>query len=297
MVFSQLLSVHSKYDLSLDFMENTSLYIALGILIGTFLGYHRLKARRTGIKNQPERPFPSLWRQILSEKVAFYKKLSNSDKREFERKAHVFLLNVPIFGVDTEVKHEDKVLIAAGAVIPIFHFAKWHYANLKEIHLYPDQFSIPNSNEKANGLVGWGAMEGKMFLSKKALHDGFSSTSDQKNVAIHEFVHLLDKQDGRMDGILAHQIDKSDWQPWLQTVRSTMKEINEGQSALRSYGATNDAEFLAVVSEAYFEAPEELQRNHPALYYALDSFYKGNQKEKPTKRFFNRDSGGYRKRF
>lgn len=254
-------------------MDNSIVYLIIGAAVGLFLGYNKLKASREGYKNEPERPFPKLWRQILNERVQFYNRLSSKDKIEFERKVHIFLLNVRIRGMKTEVTHVDKILIAAGAVIPIFRFSKWHYANLEEVQLFPDQFPIPESDKMANGLVGWGAMEGKMMLSRKAVHHGFYDNTDNKNVVIHEFIHILDKQDGKVDGIMGKVMDEVDIMPWLHIINIKMNEIDFGNSSIRDYGAANKAEFLAVVSEFFFENPEKLRDEHPGLYNALDSFY------------------------
>jgi hypothetical protein len=254
-------------------MDMTTIYVLIGAAIGLFIGYSKYKASKEGYKNEPSKPFPPLWRQILRDRVEFYNRLSSHDKTEFERKVHIFLLNVRIRGMETEVTHEDKILIAAGAIIPIFRFSKWHYANLEEVQLFPDKFSIPGSDKMANGLVGWGAMEGKMMLSRKAVHHGFYDNTDNQNVVIHEFIHILDKQDGKIDGMMSKVMNEVDIMPWLHLINIKMNEIDFGDSTIRDYGAANQAEFLAVVSEFFFENPEKLKTEHPGLYNALDSFY------------------------
>jgi Mlc titration factor MtfA (ptsG expression regulator) len=45
------------------------------------------------------------------------------------------------------------------------------------------------------------------------------------------------------------------------------------KSDIDKYGATNPAEFFAVVTEAYFERPKRLQKKHPELYEQLREFY------------------------
>jgi hypothetical protein len=267
-------------------MNSSLIYLAIGAAIGLFLGYHKLRASRQGFKNEPERPFPQLWRDILTERVQFYNRLSRSEKSEFERKVHVFLLNVRIRGMETEVSHVDKILIAAGAIIPIFRFSKWNYANLEEVQLFPDSFPIPNTNQMANGLVGWGAMEGKMMLSRKAVHHGFYDNTDNHNVVIHEFIHILDKQDGKIDGVLSNVMQEIDIMPWLHIINIKMNEIDFGDSSIRDYGSTNKAEFLAVVSEFFFENPDRLRSEHPDLYNALDSFYNERPKAEQSNRTF-----------
>ena len=255
-------------------MENLTLYIVIGAAIGIAVGYTQLSSKKKSRgKREPKRLFPSKWRDILEDKIAFYNRLDINGKRDFEKRVHIFLLNVNIVGINTTVTHEDRILIASGAVIPIFRFKNWHYTNLKEVQLYPNKFSIPNSSKMANGLIGWGAMEGKMMLSRKAVQHGFYDQDDNKNVAIHEFIHILDKQDGKMDGVMKQVMNEVDLMPWLSVINNKMKEISIDDSSIRDYGATNEAEFLAVVSEFFFENPEKMRGEHPALYNALDSFF------------------------
>lgn len=45
-------------------------------------------------------------------------------------------------------------------------------------------------------------------------------------------------------------------------------------TVIDEYGATNPAEFFAVLTEHFFERPRELRDRHPALYEALRDFYR-----------------------
>ena len=255
-------------------MDTTTLIlVAASVILGLALVYFRRSAEKSSGHRMPDRPFPRQWRSILEERIEFYSRLGRADKQEFERRVHIFLLNVQIVGVDTEVTHEDRVMIAASGIIPIFRFEKWHYSHLKEVQIHPDQFPIPESGKMAKGLVGWGAMEGKMMLSRKAMVDGYNDQNDQINVALHEFIHLLDKLDGKIDGILGKVMKDIDIQPWLHIVNHKINEIEEGNSSIRKYGATNKAEFLAAAGEFYFESPDKMKSEHPALYSALDSIF------------------------
>ena len=128
-------------------------------------------------------------------------------------------------------------------------------------------------------MVGTGFMNGKMILSKQALHLGFQNETDKQNTAIHEFVHLIDKFDGNIDGLPEYLVDQQYVLPWLDLVRKKVDEIKNDESDIDPYGTTNSAEFFAVVSEYFFERPNLLQTNHPDLYEAL-------------KRIFNQDLAG-----
>ena len=116
------------------------------------------------------------------------------------------------------------------------------------------------------GMVGDGYMNGKMILSRNALRNGFKNTTDKHNTAIHEFVHLLDKEDGSIDGLpevlMSHQYTI----PWLKMIHHKMEEINNDTSDIRNYGGTSETEFFAVASEYFFERPDQFKRNHPDLY-------------------------------
>lgn len=260
-------------------MNSTYLYRVIGVAISILIGYSRYSLRKSSSKKNPDRPFPQQWRALLVQHVAFYNRLNPLERTKFENRVHIFLLNVQIVGLETEVTHLDRILIASGAIIPIFGFDAWHYSNLRVVELHPDQFLIPNTTQYANGLVGWGAMEGKVKLSRKALVHGFYNNNDQKNVAVHEFIHVLDMQDGSIDGKMAKIMKEIDIKPWLQIINNQMNAIHTGNSSIRNYGSTNHAEFLAVVSEFFFESPQKMQTEHPELYRTLDQFY--NPKNRP----------------
>lgn len=282
-------------------MSSSIIYLIIGSAIGLYLGIHKLRNSNIVFKREPGRPFPNQWRHLLTEHVQFYNRLTADKKADFERRVHIFLLNVEIVGVDTEVTHLDRILVASGAIIPIFGFDKWHYSNLEQVEIYPDKFLIPKTDKMASGLVGWGAMEGKMMLSRKALQHGFYDQTDNKNVAIHEFIHILDKQDGKIDGVLGTIMNEIDIKPWLHIIHQKMNEIGVGQSTIREYGTANQSEFLAVVSEFFFENPERMKKEHPALYMALDSFFNPKVKTPSTSRnsvrfsSFRRGKNGYNK--
>ena len=265
-------------------MKSALLFILIGVFVGLLLVFFKRKGtHQKHSMRVPDRDFPYQWRRILEDKIGFYQRLSRSEKLHFETKTHIFLLNVHIVGVNTEINDVDRILVAASAIIPIFGFPNWHYMNLKEVEIYPTKFPIPESNKMAKGLTGWGAMEGKMMLSKKALHEGYYDENDQINVAIHEFIHMLDKQDGTVDGVLDKVMKEIDVLPWLHLIHQKMEEIERGDSTIRDYGKTNKKEFLAVVGEFFFESPDKMKVEHPALYSALDSIFNPTKARKGGK--------------
>ncbi len=218
-------------------------------------------------------PVPAQLKNILKEHVPFYQQLSQPKQTEFEERAAHFLTQVKITGVKTVVEDLDRVLIAASAIIPIFNFAGWEYKNLHEVLLYPDSFNheFEQQGEGRNilGMVGSGAMNHVMILSQFELRQSFSNETGKNNTAIHEFVHLVDKTDGDIDGVPEALLGRQYIKPWLQMIQQKIQEIYDDNSDIDSYGATNEAEFFAVVSEYFFERPELLKEKHPELYSLL----------------------------
>ena len=225
------------------------------------------------MKVKVSEPVPPLLKNILEDQVPFYQQLNENKKTEFEQRAAHFLTQVKITGVKTVVEDVDKVLIAASAIIPIFNFSDWEYPNLNEVLLYPDSFDheFEQQGEGRNilGMLGSGALNHIMILSQFELRQAFLNETGKNNTAIHEFVHLVDKTDGEIDGIPESLLHKQYIKPWLQLMQEKIREIIDDQSDINPYGATNEAEFFAVVSEYFFERPELLKEKHPELYELL----------------------------
>ncbi|MEP6514196.1 MAG: M90 family metallopeptidase [Parafilimonas sp.] len=241
---------------------------ALILLVYTFY----IKNKKPHLK-----PLPETYRQLLRVHVDFYKELDDEKKVEFENRMQLFLSQVRITGIKATVEDIDKVLIAASAIIPIFGFPDWEYINLHEVLLYPDAFSRAFDKEGERdtlGLVGTGAYNHIMILSKRELRQGFANKSGKNNTAIHEFVHLIDKTDGAVDGIPESILQKQYILPWLSLMQREIQQIMENLSTINPYGAISPAEFFAVAAEYFFERPDLLQTNHPELYNLLTTIFR-----------------------
>ena len=256
--------------------------IILVAIIGFFI-FRKFYKKKFGWI-EPSKSFPREWRIILAKKVAFYNSLTKEEKELFEYKVQEFLLNCRITGIKASVDITDKLLIASSAVIPILKFSDWKYTNLSEVFVYPslfnEDFKTEGSGRRIAGMVGSGYMEGMMILSKHALQLGFANETDKKNTAIHEFVHLIDKTDGAVDGIPELLLEKQYIIPWIDLINKKIDEIYKNKSDINPYGGTNKAEFFSVVSEYFFEQPKLLSKKHPELYNLLEKIFNQDMKSK-----------------
>jgi Mlc titration factor MtfA (ptsG expression regulator) len=152
---------------------------------------------------------------------------------------------------------------------------------LKTVLLYPETFNrqefLQSGFEKDTlGMVGEGSMQQVMILSKPALHQGFINEYSNSNTGIHEFVHLIDKEDGEMNGFPESLLDKSLVAKWNEIISANLELIASNQSDINTYALTNRAEFFAVVSEYFFNNPATFRERHPDLFDLLVNIFHQN---------------------
>jgi Mlc titration factor MtfA (ptsG expression regulator) len=259
---------------------STWVSLPLSALIASlvYVGMTRKVRRRRRILAQP---FPAEWEAVLQREVVFFRALDPEEQRRFRRELQVFLGEKRITGIKLELDTTTRVLAAASAIIPIFGFPEWEWDQISEILVYPDRFDREFAFESGSqrhtlGMVGTGALNRLMILSKPDLLGGFRNPGDKRNVGLHEFAHLVDKSDGTIDGLPAVGLDRAAIGPWIELVRRKMDEMRRGDSDIDPYGLTNETEFFAVASEYFFERPGVMERKHPELYAMLSRVF--NQK-------------------
>ncbi len=245
-------------------------FVAIGLAF--FIFYQRKK-----VEFEPT-SFPQEWTDILLNKVVFYKKLAPVGQTMFEIRVQRFLNAKKVTGVDTEVDDTIKLLVASSAIIPTFAFANFNYPNVNEVLIYPNAFNKNfETGEGADGnilgMVGNRFMKGIVVFSKPSLLKAFDGQEHSFNVGVHEFVHLIDGLDGAIDGVPEMLIDNKFSLPWLTEVRKEMNKIKQNESDINPYALTNEAEFLAVASEYFFDSPEKFERKHPKLYAYMEQIF------------------------
>src|SRR5215471_6622486 len=221
---------------------------------------------------------PDDYKILLNDYVKFYQQLNDDGKKKFEDRVQDFLTTVRITGVNAEVEDMDRLFIAAAAIIPVYNFPDWQYVNLHEVLVYPgtfnQDFDQAGWDRYISGMVGSGAMQHVMIISKWQLRQGFINSADTYNTAIHEFAHLIDKMDGTMDGVPEIILERRFVSGWVGLMNTTIQQMRSYGSDINMYGATNHAEFFAVISEYFFERPDLLKANHPAVSEMLERIYR-----------------------
>lgn len=254
--------------------------IIIMLLVAIALIYRSRKQLRLTRKAM-QQPFSDAWRSILNRDVKFYVRLDAEDKARFEKRVQRFLATKKITAVkNSEVDDEVRLLVASSAIIPMFAFPEFNYPNVREVLIYPDSFGpdfqIRDKKGKRgaiSGMVGNRHLNGAVVLSKPHLIRGFKDNT-WKNVGIHEFLHKIDMTDGATDGLPEILMEHSYAAPWLKVAKEEMDKIEDGKSGINPYALTNEAEFLAVASEYFFDKPQKLEKEHPELYKKLAEIFR-----------------------
>lgn len=246
------------------------LLILLIILIAFRIGRPKLHSQ-----------LPENYKELLTDYVKFYRNLDDAGKEAFEKRIEQFLSAVKITGVNAEVEDLDRILLASGAVIPVFAVSDWQYINLHEILVYPGAFNADfdqhGTDRSIAGMIGTGALQNVMVITKWQLRQGFINNNDNRNTAIHEFVHLVDKMDGTTDGVPEIILERKYTERWKQLMNATIVQMKAEGSDIDMYAATNTAEFFAVISEYFFEQPELLKLHHPEIADMLERIFQTNK--------------------
>ncbi len=224
--------------------------------------------------------------------MPYYSCLPDAQRAELEGHVNVFLDEKNFEGAGgVEVTEEMRVLIAAQACVLLLGRATDYYHSLKSIIVYPDTFSTDYDSPLAGGLdkagprrtLGEWSPTGAMALSWDSVVDGARDPCDGNNVVFHEFAHQLDSEDGSMDG--APELEtRTRYTAWASVLGEEYLRLQRDlqfniPTVIDGYGATNPREFFAVVTEAFFERPRDLQRMHPDLYERFADFYKQDPAE------------------
>ncbi len=241
--------------------------------------------RRARLRAQPA---PPAWRAILGRNLPVFTRLTPDDQAELLGHTQVFLAEKHFEGAGgLELTDEIRVTIAAQACLLLMHRETDYYPELVSIIVYPSGYTAHEERHIGGGI--WsdapqdrlghtGQRLRALVLAWDAVRHGATAPSDGENLVLHEFAHQLDFENQRSDGTPALET-RGDYLAWGRVMSAEFEALRDASDAgvptlLDSYGATDPAEFFAVITEVFFERPRALRRLHPALFGQLQRFYR-----------------------
>lgn len=248
--------------------------------------FQRVRRQRRWSKARREK-FSQQSRDVLQEEFTPYQHLSQIEREQLELKIKYFLLHKRIEGMgELKLTPRMKLLIAANACLII--------TNLEVNDVYPGLSNIfvmeSSYIEKDNPVdprsgrplhvtrLGESWKRGPIVLSWSSIKQSIDLPQKKHNLIIHEFTHHLDQQDGYFDGTPKLSSDHQ-FHVWANVMGKEFKVLrtkvaHHKKSDIDSYGATNEAEFFAVVTEYFFTDPEMLEKKHQDIFQIYLDYFK-----------------------
>lgn len=266
------------------------IFILIGLVIaGILLSPILIKYRRNRIQ---KRQFPELWNATIENNLPIYLQLSPAERRRIQGHIQVFLSEKQFIGCrELQVTEEMKITIAAVACLLLLNERGKYFSKLRSILIYPSTYFVNQTvnldnyivEERRDARLGESWTKDQVILSWQQVQSDTQNWRDGHNVVLHEFAHQLDQEDGKAEGvpILPHQSDYAIWSSVMTTeYQQLCNDVQQGiTTVMDSYGTTSPAEFFAVVTETFFEKPQQLHQNHPVLYDLLQKYYQLDPKK------------------
>jgi MtfA peptidase len=238
--------------------------------------------RRDGLRREP---LTEAQRAVLTANMPYVAKLDDEERQELEALVQIFLDEKSFEGCGgLTITDEMRLAIAGQACLLLLHRDTDIYPGVDSILVYPRAYVAPHQvhdggvvHEGVQSRLGETSTRGAVVLAWDHVASGGRDVRDGQNVVMHEFAHQLDGEDGAMDGVPA-LATRAAYRSWAQVLGAEFATLVEQlaaghRSKIDAYGATNPAEFFAVVTEMFFEQGHKLQRDHAELYAQLAAFY------------------------
>lgn len=260
-------------------------FILLSPLVG-YLIYHTMQRWRASRQLRRRQalmaaPFDEQWRQVLRQDFALYARLPAELQRRLEGLVLIFLDEKVFLGRNGfEMTDRARLLVAAQACLLILNQPGKYYPGFETILIYPETYVAEVSErdgwiqtDRRDHRAGESWHRGPVILAWNHVLQGGRDSRDGHNVVMHEFAHKLDEENYVMDGLPILQ-DGTRYRSWAEVLSREFEHLRQhGDDVIDAYGATSAAEFFAVVTEVFFEKPEQLKYKHPQLYAQFKTFY------------------------
>ncbi len=234
------------------------------------------------------KPFPLHWDEIIRSNVVHDRHLSAKQQARLRRLMQVFIPEKNWEGCGgLSVTDEMKVTIAAQACLLVVGMNREVlFDHVLSILIYPTSYVAAGTQISQAGLVTVGGQarlgeawwKGPVVLSWAEAQAGGVMETPGRNLVLHEFAHQLDMMNGRICDGTPELESRENFERWLRSLGPEFEQLVEScqhrhHGFIDCYGATNPAEFFAVITETFFERPTAFHVHHQDAYDVLRDFY------------------------
>ena len=235
----------------------------------------------------PSRPFPESWQVVLHRNASFRSRLDANRRERLDRAIVIFVDSCVWEGCGgLTVTDEHRITIAAHAMRLTLGFDNDYFDDIDSVLLYPNAYEAPSKRnigwsmvpEGFSSRLGDSWYHSPMILSWAYISSSLESAYGPHNVIVHEFAHQLDyRNGGDADGVPPIESDEqaSEWAYVMESAYERLCEENgRGQhDTIDVHAATSMAEFFAVTTELFFEAPLLLAKKWSDVFRIMQRFY------------------------
>lgn len=238
-----------------------------------------------------EAGFTDGWRDLCARRFRWWGVLTDEERERLEGLTLQMVAGTTWeaasgFGLTDEI----VVTIAAQACLLLLGLPDDGYRQVTSVVVHPTTLVLSGEHSQVGGVVsdspmpllGQAQYRGPVLVAWDEVLDDARHPGRGVNVVFHEFAHQLDMLDGTTDGT-PPLASAEEYERWVAVCTDAYHraESGRGGSTLRPYAGVNPAEFFAVATEAFFDAPRRLRAEHPDLYDVLAGFYRQDPASRP----------------
>ena len=228
---------------------------------------------------------PESWQEVM--RLPLFTGLDDAERTRLRQLAGQLLADKTFNGAGGfQVDARTATWIAAQASLPVLNLGYAAYQGWDEIIVYPGEFVPEREIVDEHGVVhhvrqpmsGEAWEGGPMVLSWQDV--AWSGQGEGYSVVIHEFAHKLDMKQGAVNGLPPMHSDLRT-ETWADVFGAAYADfcarVDAGEAmVIDPYASESPAEFFAVLSEYFFDWPQPLHAEYPAVYALLCRYYLQN---------------------
>lgn len=235
------------------------------------------RRRREALQREP---LPDHWNALLAESSPLFRRMPDPVRLALLQHARVFQSEKQFEGCNgLELTEAMTLLVSAHACLPLLGRDFDYYPYLQSVLIYPEAFVVEHEREDEFGFVdaepdvlegeSWDA--GAIVLSWEDVETDVSAL-DGRNVIVHEMAHQIFDHEGLT--LETAGATETFHEALQNAFKKHVRAVDRGRdTVIDPYGAEDPAEFFSVLSEMFYEAPQELRAAHPQLYDGMRAFY------------------------
>lgn len=232
-------------------------------------------------------PFPDAWQHALQDRLGHYALIAEPARARLRDIVRILIEEKDWEGCrGLELTDPMRVVIAGSAAILILGLDNFFFDNVQTILVYPNAFVVKQERglgggatvEEESDRLGEAHYRGPVILSWEETQENALEPGYGQNLVFHEFAHQLDMLNGSADGTPV--LPSADLAArWARIMNDEYRQLQRAErrgrhTLLDPYGATDPAEFFAVATECFFDAPRGMHSEYPDLYELFRDYYR-----------------------